>query len=390
VKKRILQLIATVDGAAAAKQMGLLARGLPPEDFDVHVCVLGQGGPLLSGLLGAGIPVTVISSRWQLDLQAAWLLQRHLARLRPDLIHCWLLASAAYGCAAAMAAGVKCLPQNILFWPRLREDASKWHPGVTALVASRRCLSPWRGWLELAVDRQIARRCDQIVTSRLDVRDLYVRRGVPAAKIRVIPDGVPRAQPSGATRRQLLAELGLPEDARLIGVVGRLLPRKRIKDAIWAADLLKVVRDDVHLLVVGDGPHRQRLLRFREQVLIRDKVHFLGHRNDLPHLLPHLQVLWSTSAYEGQPSAVMEAMAAAVPVVATDVRGNRELVIPETTGYLVPVGARAAFAGHTNKLLDDPSLAKRLGQAAQERIQREFTVEKMVQQYTAMYHGLLA
>jgi glycosyltransferase involved in cell wall biosynthesis len=83
-------------------------------------------------------------------------------------------------------------------------------------------------------------------------------------------------------------------------------------------------------------------------------------------------------------------MAAAVPVVATDVRGNRELVIPETTGYLVPVGARAAFAGHTNKLLDDPSLAKRLGQAAQERIQREFTVEKMVQQYTAMYHGLLA
>jgi len=141
--------------------------------------------------------------------------------------------------------------------------------------------------------------------------------------------------------------------------------------------------------VIGDGPHRDRLRKFREQVRIRDKVHFLGHRGDVPRFLPHLDVLWSTSGYEGQSNAVLEAMAAGVPVVATDIPGTRDLVLPESTGYLVPVGDRAAFARWTNKLLDDAALAKRLGQAGRRRVQRDFTVEKMVRCHAELYRELL-
>ncbi len=213
-----------------------------------------------------------------------------------------------------------------------------------------------------------------MVVNSEGVRDFYVRHGTPAERVRVIPNGVAMPDPPATTRRQLLAELGLPERSRLIGLVGRLWPQKRVKDAIWAADLLKVIRDDVHLLVIGDGPQRDRLRRFRDQVRIRDKVHFLGERGDVPRLMPHFDVLWSTSGYEGQSNAILEAMAAGVPVVATDIPGTRELVLPGVTGYLVPVGDRAAFAKYTERLLNDPAAGRpalrRRPRARAKRVQR--------------------
>jgi glycosyltransferase involved in cell wall biosynthesis len=370
VRKRILQIIPTLDQAGAEKQMSLLARGLPPEEFDVHVCALSRGGPLESDLLKAGIPVTVIGKRRRLDPQACWRLKGYVAGLRPDLVHTWMLAANAYGYAATRLAGA---PAG----------------GLNCLVAGQRCVDPWKGWAELVVDRHIARHCRRVVVNSPGVRDFYVRHGLPAEKLRVIPNGVAAAQPTHTTRRQLLSELGLPARSRLVGLVGRLWPQKRVKDAIWAADLLKVIRDDVHLLIIGDGPHRGRLRKFRDQVRIRDKVHFLGHRGDVPRMLPHFDVLWSTSGYEGQSNAILEAMAAGVPVVATDIAGTRDLVLPGTTGYLVPLGDRAGFARWTNNLLDDAGLAQRLGQVGRQRVQDEFTVEKMVQRHAELYRELL-
>ena len=365
MKKRILQIIPTLDRAGAERQMSLLARGLPREEFDVHVCALVRGGPLLAELATSGVPATVIGQRWPLDPRAYWRLRCHLARLRPDLIHTWRFAANAYGHAAGRACGVK------------------------YLVAAERCLDPGKGPFERAVDRYLARHSSRVVVNGADVRDFYVRDGLPAEKVCVIPSGVAAAGPPGNTRRQLLAELGLPQQSRLVGLVARLRPRQRIKDAIWAADLLKVIRDDVHLLVVGDGPHRDRLWKFRDQVLIRDKVHFLGERGDVPRLLPHCDVFWSTSAQAGQSNAILEAMAAGVPVVATDIPGTRDLVVHETSGCLVPVGDRAGFTRWTNKLLDDAALARRLGGAGQQRALREFSVEKMIERHAALYRELL-
>jgi len=172
-------------------------------------------------------------------------------------------------------------------------------------------------------------------------------------------------------------------------LVGRLWPQKRVKDAIWAADLLKVIRDDVHLLVIGDGPQRDRLMRFRDQVRISDKVHFLGQRGDVPRLMPHFDLLWSTSGYEGQSNAILEAMAAGVPVVASDIPGTRELVVPDETGYLIPVGDRAAFAKFSERLLSDAALAGRFSAAARSRVASDFSVEKMIERHIAFYREVL-
>ncbi|NLF70979.1 MAG: glycosyltransferase [Candidatus Anammoximicrobium sp.] len=364
---RVLQIIPSLDRCGAEKQLVLLAAGLPRDQFDVHVCALTRGGPLEQPLREAGIPVTVIGKSWKLDPLAYRRLKRHIARLQPDLVHTWIFAANAYGRLAARAAGVK------------------------HILAGERCVDPWKQWHELAIDRRLARFTERIVTNSSGVRDFYVGQGLAADKFVIIPNGVAPFSPGPpAAREEVLAELALPADARLILAVNRLWPQKRVKDLIWAADLLKIVRPNAHLLIVGDGPQRWRLERFREQVEIQDCVHLLGQRDDVPRLLPHCDCLWLGSAYEGQSNAILEAMSAGLPVIATDIAGNRDLVVPEKTGYLVPIGDRAAFARWTKVLLDDPELARRLGEAGRQRVLTEFSVDQMVARHAALYRELAA
>ncbi len=362
---RLLLIIPSLDRCGAEKQLVLLAQGLPRDRFDVHVAVLTRDGPLRTPLEEAGIPVSLINKRWKLDPFAYGRLLRQIRRLRPQLVHTWLFAANAYGRQAA------------------------WQAGVPHVLAGERCADPWKSWHQLALDRYWARRTQRIVTNSQGVVDFYVRHGLPAGKFVVIPNAVPPAdtqRPSGPLLRK---SLGLPPDSRLILAVNRLWPQKRIKDLIWAADLLKVLRDDTHLLIVGDGPQRWRLERFRDQVEIADRVHLLGERDDVPQLLAASDCLWLASEYEGQSNAILEAMSAGVPVVATDIPGNRDLVVPEQTGFLVPVGDRAAFARQTQRLLTDPALAAACGQAARQRVQEQFSVEKMLERYVQLYNQLL-
>jgi glycosyltransferase involved in cell wall biosynthesis len=362
---RLLHIIPTLVRGGAEKQLSLLACGLVQRGLDVHVAVLTHSGPLEAELRRSGVPLAMIDKRWKLDPAAYWRLRKLIKSLRPDVVHTWLFAANAYGRQAAVAAGVK------------------------HIVAGERCVDPWKGPIQLSIDRVLARRTERIVTNSSGVRDFYAAQGIPAEKFTIIPNGIAPFQPADSVSRgDLLRELELPKDARLIGAIGRLWPQKRMKDLIWAADLLKSARDDSHLLIIGDGPQRWRLERYRDQNLVADRVHLLGERSDVPRILPHLDCLWLASEYEGQSNAIMEAMSAGVPVVATDIPGNRDLVVPGQTGYLVPVGDRAAFTRHTHELLGDAGLARRLGDAGRQRMLSEFSVEKMIERHVSLYREL--
>jgi len=379
MKPRILHIIPEPLHASAGKQLCLLAQGLPRDQFDLHICILdgttgchGHASVAMSGATGVSpvpsstaVPVTAISMRWKYDPRSFWELKRLIDRFQPNLIHTWTSDANLYGLAAAKATG------------------------VTRFVAGYDCVDPFKSGPRLAIDRCIGKHCVRLTANGAGVRDFHIRRGLPAEKFHIIPGGVQPSQPTTTTRRQLQAELRLPENSYLIGLAGDLLLRNRIKDAIWAADLLKVVRKDVHLLIIGDGPHREQLRRFRDQVRIADFVHFLGLRGDLSRLMPHFDLLWSTSPYEDQSCVILEAMAAGVPVVACDTPGTRDLVLHRETGFLVPIGDRAGFARYAHQLFEDPALSQRLGQAAQERARSEFSPQKMVSRYAEMYRQIL-
>jgi glycosyltransferase involved in cell wall biosynthesis len=366
---RVLQIIPTLVRGGAEKQLSLLAVGLPRDRFDVHVAALTDDGPYRDVLQAAEVPVTLIGKRWKVDPGAYHRLCGVIRKLRPDIVHTWIFAANCYGRQAARAAGVR------------------------HILAGERCIDRWKTWRELVIDRYLARYSSRIVTNSTGVCEFYTSHGLPAEKFVVIPNGirpVPSVPDTDAIgdRRELLAELGIDDNARLIGAIGRLWPQKRYKDLIWATELLKAIRDDVHLLIVGDGPQRERLERYAEQVTVQDRVHFLGERDDVPQVMAHLDCFWLGSGYEGQSNALMEAMSAGVPVVATDIAGNRDLVVPDKTGYLVPVGDAASFARHTNILLDDPRRSQEIAAAGRLRMQQEFSVEKMVARHAELYECL--
>lgn len=363
---RVLQIIPTLVRGGAEKQLTLLAKGLPRDEFDVHVCLLTCSGPYEETLREADIPVTLIGKKWKLDPAAYWRLRRHIRELKPDLVHTWIFAANSYGRKAAFAERVK------------------------TVLAGERCVDRWKVWHELAIDRHLARKTTKIVTNSSGVRDFYVGHRIPADKFTIIPNGIASVTASGLlTRERLLDELELPAQVKLIGAVGRLWPQKRYKDLIWAADLLKSARDDTHFLIIGDGPQSDTLTRFRDDVKIRDRVHFLGERTDVHDLLPLLDCFWLGSGYEGQSNAIMEAMSAGVPVVASDIPGNRDLVVPDETGYLVPVGDSAEIARKTQLIIDDKERSTRLSAAAQTRMREEFSVAKMVDRHAELYRSLV-
>jgi glycosyltransferase involved in cell wall biosynthesis len=370
---RILEIIPSLDQAGAEKQLVLLATGLPRDEFDVHVCALTRTGPLAEPLRERQIPVEDVQKRWKVDPSAFHRLRRIIQRLKPDLVHTWIFAANSYGRQAAFSAGVR------------------------HVLAGERCVDRWKSWREFAVDRYLARKTDWIVTNSAGVTDFYASWGIPREKFVVIPNGIRLPDPEcdiledrPIARQALLAELKLPGHARLIGAVGRLWPQKRYKDLIWAADLLKVIRDDTYLLIVGEGPERERLERFRDQVQIQDRVRFLGHRVDVPEILRHLDCFWIGSGFEGQSNSLMEAMATGVPVIASNIAGNQELIEQGVSGFLVPVGDRAGFARWTHSLLEDSTKAHRIGAAARERMRHEFSVERMIARYADLYRETVA
>ena len=375
---KVLQIIPSLDRSGAEKQMTLLACGLPKEEFQSAVCVLTRSGPYAEDLKRAGIPLFEIGKKRKLSLRAYQRLKAVIRAFRPDIVHTWIFAANAYGRRAAAACG------------------------VPKIVCGERCADLWKQPWHLAVDRALARKTDRIVANSAGVREYYTARGIPASLFEIIPNAAVPLPPSTVTKEELLRRLGVPlSDGAplpfLIGLVARLWPQKRVRDAIWTAEQLKFTGLDFHLVVIGDGPERENLLRYRDEIRITDRVHFIGHRGDVFNFLPHFDLLWSVSGYEGLSNAVLEAMSAGVPVVASDIPGHRELVLPGKTGVLIPEYAGDAIRRRTEvcresfALLQPGAAAVRaaMGSAARRRAETEFGLAPMINRYAELYRRLL-
>jgi glycosyltransferase involved in cell wall biosynthesis len=357
--------IPTLDRSGAEKQLTLLATGLSRDEFDVDVVALTRGGPFEKTLAEAGIATTVLHKRFRADPLALWGLRQHLRERRPDIVHTWLFAASAY---ARLVAG--------------RRNAPK-------IIVSERCVDSWKSGWQLWLDRRQIARTARLVGNSQSVVDFYVTQGIPTEKTLVIRNGIPEFEPPAIDRESELAALDLPPEARVVGYVGRLARQKRIKDLLWAIELLHQLDERAYFVVVGDGPERGELERFAKEIRIAERVRFLGHRDDVARLLALFDVFWLASSFEGQSNSLMEAMAAGIPAVASDIPPNRELVVDGRTGYLVKAGDAAAFAQFADRILADKDLADRLSQASRERMREEFSVQRMIDAYAELYRDVV-
>jgi glycosyltransferase involved in cell wall biosynthesis len=374
---RILHIIDSLGHTGTATQLTLLAQGLARQGFDVHIAVLEASGKTRLPLPGrsaegsatgaVALPVVNIGRRFPIDPLADLRIVQHVDRLQPDIVHTWNTVPGMLGAIAS----------------HYRRKSRR-----VCLVAGQYRIDRGKSEAETWLERRFAGSVARYVTNSTAVRDWCAWRGLSAEKCTIIPPGVPPAPASDVMRDELLRELALPADARLIGVIGRLVPEKRVQDLIWAADLLRVLHDNLRMLVIGDGPLRTQLEQYARMASDLDHIRFLGERDDVWRIMPHLDVLWNASDNRSVSIAIMEAMAAGVPVVASDVPVNRELVIHDETGYLIPIGnrsGRADRARHTDRIFSDSALAARLAAAAIQHVDNNFSFDAMARRHFELY-----
>ncbi len=189
-------------------------------------------------------------------------------------------------------------------------------------------------------------------------------------------------------RDDIRAELELPDDAQLVAVAHPLELHFGLKDAIWTADLLKAIRDDVHLLLLGTGPLRWRLGRYIRQTDTGDRVHFVRNL-PLKRLLPDLTCLWQTAHMPTNPFALELALSHGTPVIATDFPLTRDIISDEKSGFLVAAGDRCWLARRTLQLLEDHDLRTRIASAGKNSLQERVRKQGQMYNYPKIYRQCL-
>jgi glycosyltransferase involved in cell wall biosynthesis len=352
---RVIHLLLNVEaGGLEAVVLNLVARS-DRSRFEHRVVCLEGLGALAPGFRRLDVPLESLSATSRLGALAR--LAPKLRQLRPDVLHSH---NAKPHIVAAAARSLGLVPVLV----------------HTKHGRNQPQIFRWRVWNHLA-----SRASDAVVAVSQDAA-LVARRleWVPERKLRVLHNGVETAVAQRAA---------LPGARARAVCVARLHPVKDHETLLRAARLVSDARPDFELLLAGDGPERERLEKLSGELRLESVVRFLGRREDVRELLAGADLFVLASRSEGISLGVLEAMAAALPVVATAVGGNCEAVVEGETGLLVPPESPAALAEAILRLLGDPGVACAQGAAGRTRVERSFSLDAMVTRYEALYSELL-
>jgi glycosyltransferase involved in cell wall biosynthesis len=345
-----------------------LASRLDRERFDVTVCALKGEGTIVRELRNRGVRVVTLGGHGQLDARVLFRLWRLARKERPDVVH----ASLFWANVAARVVG------RLL---KIRVVISSYHD----VLAGKR-------WLPRMVDR-LTMRWTHVVTccSEAVRQDVLRQIGGSPGKHLTIYNGVDLGR-FDASLGLTKTELGLREGVPVIGTVSRLVePEKGLRILLQAVARLRrqLSSPGCQLLIVGEGPALQQLRGLSAELGIAPWVVFAGVRRDIPGLLPLMDLFVLPSLYEGFGIAILEAMAAGRPVLATAVGGIPEVVVHGETGLLVPPGDPVALADALRELLAHPERAQALGLRGRERAREKFRIESIVKQHECLYEACL-
>ncbi len=361
-----------------------LAFGLARRGIGVDVACAALREPRMradmDAMRAAGIGVTdlpmVRPIRPFTDLRHAWSLGALLRRGRYDVLHTHSSKAGALG----RAAGLVCSRAARVHTPHTFAFAFEGGAGQGGESAGPRGLI-------LSTERALGRSTQRMIhVSEAEREEGRQLRIVPPERARVVPNGIdpaPFAEPRGGAA--LRAELGIPAAAPLVGSVGLLNDAKGY-DVLVAC--LARLDADVHLLVLGHGERESALLAQAERLGVGERLHLAGWRDDVSAAHDAMDVFALSSRWEGMAYSLMEAMAAGLPCVSTDVNGSPELLVPrdgEPCGVIVPRDDPPALAAALGALLADRGRAAVLGRRAAARIEAGFTLEHMIERTLAVY-----
>jgi glycosyltransferase involved in cell wall biosynthesis len=366
---RLALCITELEVGGAERRLVELATRIDRRQFEPVVYSLGPRPKadcdwLVQELEVAGIQVHFLGGRSLLHAPAVVRQLTQLFRVQqPQVVQTFLFHANLIGRIAARRAGVPHVVAGI----RVAERHSRWH---------------------LRLDRWTSHLVERYVCVSQAVAEFSRTVGrLPPQKLVVIPNGVFVPQYSQAAPLDL-AELGVPAGRRAITHLGRLDRQKRVDWLLRAAELFLPDLPDHDLLLVGQGPEQGRLERLASRLSIRDRVHFVGWRKDVAAILKASDLLVLTSAWEGMPNALLEAMASGLPVVATDVEGVREVLGILASSQVVSPDDGETFAALVLAIAGNKILRKQLGQANQDRVRREFTIPSSIKAYEQLYTDL--
>jgi glycosyltransferase involved in cell wall biosynthesis len=363
-KVRLLCIVPQLATGGAELQLAFFCRNRDRERFDVSVLYYEPAHDLAPVLSDLGVHVKYLDREKLGVLGLLRAIRREIRSRKPDVIECRLPSAYRFGRLAALGAGA---PVVIAQERTARRDL--WR----RRLVDRLCNLWTDAWIGNS----------QAVAEHL-VRDIGARRD----RVHVIYNGIDIAAFSTTERHPLLARLR-DQGKRVVLNLGRLDLAKNQVLFLQVCDRLRRQFDDLAFAICGEGEHRRMLESRCRDLGLENDCHFLGLQKNVPAVLAAADLLIQTSDIEGLPNAIIEGMAAGLPIVATDAGGTRELIDDGETGLVVPVGDREAVVAGAARLLMDAPLACRLGAAAAEQVRKRFTVEISVRAFEALVERLL-
>lgn len=381
-KRRVLHLITRlIVGGAQENTVASVAR-VAPERYESHLWIgpqVGTEGSLVDEARSRGIePVVIPDLVRQVDpvrdLRVTLDLARRLRRERFDLVHTHSSKAGIAGRMAAARAGVPAVVHTVHGWG--------FHDRM----------HPLKRFAFVAAERALAGRTDRLVSVSEETTRIGLAAGIgKAADYELIRSGIPRERfrADAAARARIRAEFGFPEDAIVVGSVGRLSAQKNPADFVRLAARLAPAHPSARFLYVGDGPLRADVERRIAEAGLGERVVLAGLRRDVPGLLAAMDVFTLTSLWEGLPRVIPQALSCGVPVVVYDVSGVREIVRDGGNGWAVAMGDVDAAAARLGELLGDAGLRAEYARRARDGFDPAFSEDDMIRRLEALYDRLL-
>lgn len=358
---KILHVEAGKHYYGGARQVAYIIEGLAKRGVEnILACPTGAE---IAGAVDDTVQVFQIPMKGDADVGMAWRLAKLIRAVRPDIVHLHSRRGAdSWGGVAARMTGTPC-------------------------VLSRRVDNPEAYW-QVALKYRLY---DHVITISEGIRQVLLSEGLAPQRVTCVRSAV-EATPYliPVDRVAFRQEFELPHDAIVIGMVAQLIPRKGHRYLIEAVDALRKTCPDLRVLLFGKGPLQIELENEIAQRNLVGIVRMAGFRNDLPQWLGGLDILAHPADMEGLGVSLLQASAAAVPIVASRAGGLPEAVADGVSGLLVTPGDIPALTAALRRLLDDAALRQQMGAAGQVRILAEFSIDAMVDGNLAIYRKVLA